>query len=204
MTTEKIRVSASSVMSSVADVRPTPASWRGETPARTADDEDTEVIEEPVYSGILYGVLLRRAFLIGSVAWAAVIPLAAFAASRPDATSLVYGFAAAAYTIGHLICHQLPARSFHLWGAALPVCARCSGIYAAAALAALAFSVRRGPEDTARGIAVARRVLLLALLPTAATVLFEWTTGVMPANWIRALAGVPLGVAVAWAIGMVN
>jgi uncharacterized membrane protein len=156
-----------------------------------------------VYSGILYGVLLRRAFLIGSVVWAAVIPLAAFAASRSDAASLVYGFALAAYTVGHLVCHQLPQRSFHLWGAALPVCARCSGIYVGAALAALVFSVRV-PLDSARGIAAARRVLVLALLPTAATLLFEWTTGETPANGIRALAGVPLGVAVAWAIGMVN
>jgi hypothetical protein len=47
-------------------------------------------------------------------------------------------------------------------------------------------------------------LLLTALVPTAATLVFEWTTGVMPANWIRALAGLPLGVAVAWAIGMVN
>lgn len=27
------------------------------------------------------------------------------------------------------ICHQLPDRSFHLAGKALPVCARCAGIY---------------------------------------------------------------------------
>ena len=27
------------------------------------------------------------------------------------------------------ICHQLPSRSFHLAGQALPVCARCTGIY---------------------------------------------------------------------------
>jgi hypothetical protein len=46
--------------------------------------------------------------------------------------------------------------------------------------------------------------LILALLPTAATLVFEWTTGVTPANWIRALAGFPLGIAVAWAVGMVN
>ena len=87
--------------------------------------------------------------------------------------------------------------------AALPGCARGSGIYFGAALAALIFPLR-APLDTARGIAIARRVLLLALLPPAATLLFEWTTGVMPANWIRALAGLPLGLVVAWAIGMVN
>src|SRR5712671_4666907 len=110
MTTEKIRVSASSVISSVADVRPTPRSWREEAPA------GDECINSPVYSGMLWFVLLRRGFLIGSVIWAASLPLTALAASRPDGTAAVYGFALAAYSVGHLICHQLPVRSFHLWG----------------------------------------------------------------------------------------
>jgi uncharacterized membrane protein len=150
-------------------------------------------------------VLLRRVFLFASVAWAACVPLTAFAASRPDASSLVYGFAVAVYSIGHLICHQLPVRSFHLWGAVLPVCARCSGIYAGAAIASIAMamqSARRGPDEGGR--IEPRVVLLLAIVPTAATLIFEWTTGVTPANWIRAAAGIPLGVAVAWAVGMVN
>jgi uncharacterized membrane protein len=149
---------------------------------------------------------LGRAFLAGSVAWAVMIPLTAFAASRPDAASAVYGFALAVYTVSHVICHQLPARSFHLWGAALPVCARCSGIYFGAAAAAILLAASRFRLRAPRhgGQVEPRFVLLAALIPTAATLVFEWTTGVMPANWIRALAGVPLGVAVAWAIGMVN
>ena len=156
-------------------------------------------------------MLLRRAFLIGSVIWAACLPLTAFAASRPDGTSITYGFALTVYSVGHLICHQLPARSFHLWRAALPVCARCTGIYVGAALAAVALSLpthaRTAHLRAARfgGQARdARAVLLVALVPTAATLVFEWTTGVTPANWIRALAGLPLGIAVAWAVGMVN
>ena len=151
-------------------------------------------------------MLLRRAFLVASVTWAASIPLTAFAASRPDAPSLAYGFAVAVYSIGHLICHQLPIRSFHLWGAALPVCARCSGIYVAAGLASIAMAlqpVRLRTRHDGRPIEP-RLVLLLAFVPTAATLVFEWTTGVTPANWVRALAGIPLGVAVAWAVGMVN
>jgi len=151
-------------------------------------------------------VLLRRVFLFASVTWAASMPLTAFAASRSDAPSLVYGFAVALYGVGHLICHQLPVRTFHLWDAALPVCARCSGIYAGAAIASIAMALQpwrlraghNGPPMEPRV------VLLVALVPTAATLVFEWTTGVMPANWIRAVAGIPLGVAVAWAVGMVN
>ena len=37
---------------------------------------------------------------------------------------------------GHLVCHQMPARSPHLFGAQLPLCWRCTGV----ALGALAFA----------------------------------------------------------------
>ena len=39
--------------------------------------------------------------------------------------------------------------------------------------------------------------MLAAALPTIATLAYEWTTGTMPSNSIRALAGFPLGAAVA-------
>ena len=146
--------------------------------------------------------MLRRACLAGSVVWAAFLPLAAFAASRPNGTSLEYTFALSAYAIGHAICHQLPVRSFHLWGASLPVCARCTGIYVGAAVAAMAAMIR--PNDAPLTVTRSRRWLLVALVPTGITLAYEWTTGVMPANWIRALAGLPLGAVVAWMIGTLN
>ena len=151
-------------------------------------------------------MLLRRAFLGASTAWLAMIPLAAFAASRPSAASSIYGLAVGIYAVGHFVCHQLPARSFHLWGAQLPVCARCTGVYLGAAVTAITLGLSHDLSAEARSAKVerARLVLLVALIPTAATLVFEWTTGVTPANWIRALAGLPLGAAVAWAIGMVN
>jgi len=143
-------------------------------------------------------VLVRRAFLALSTLWAASIPLATFVASRPDASSVTYGFALTVYAIGHVVCHQQPARSFHLWMTSLPVCARCTGIHIGAAVSAIALLRVRVRESNPRA------VLLAAVVPTAATLVFEWTTGVMPSHWVRALAGVPLGVVVAWAIGMVN
>ena len=42
--------------------------------------------------------------------------------------------------------------------------------------------------------------MFVAVVPTAATLVYEWTTGQTPANWIRAAAGVPLGVIVAWIV----
>jgi uncharacterized membrane protein len=101
------------------------------------------------------------------------------------------------YGVGSLICHQRPERSFHLGAAQLPVCARCIGIYAGAAIGAAGtlFTVVR---------AAARwnpRVLLIAgAVPIAATLLIEWGGVADPGNVVRALSGVVAGAAVATAV----
>src|SRR5262249_45229986 len=131
--------------------------------------------------------------------------LAAFLASanRHEAPSIAgWVFPAAVYAIGAAICHQLPERSFHLAAAQLPVCARCAGIYLGAALAAIAavapWRVGGGTIRLVGGRA--RATLTMAVLPTAATLVFEWVTGSRPTNTIRFLAGLPLGAAVAWIV----
>jgi len=140
---------------------------------------------------------LRRAFVAATIAWALVLPLATWAAGRPHASNAPYVFALAVYGLASAVCHQLPPRSFYLWSTKMPVCARCAGIYGggalAAALAPLASRLRTAQP--------ALRVALMAsAAPTAATLLFEWTTGVMPAGWVRALAGAPMGAAIVWTV----
>jgi len=134
----------------------------------------------------------RRAFIVAAIAWAAALPLAAWIAARPGASPL-YALAVGVYAAGSIVCHQLPGRSFHLWGVQLPVCARCTGIYLGGAVAAMTTLDSRAQPN-------ARRILLVAALPTAATLIYEWTTAQTPANAIRALAGLPLGAAVAWVV----
>src|SRR6266545_2398224 len=115
MMTEKIRVNASSVMSNVPDTRLTPARCR-------ADGRST-VTGVSVPFGVrpsLSATVLRRAFVLASVVWAVLLPVAAYAASRSPGSSLVYGSVAVVYAIGSIVCHQLPARSIHLWGAQMP------------------------------------------------------------------------------------
>jgi uncharacterized membrane protein len=146
-------------------------------------------------------VALRRAFIGASIAWAAALPLATFASSRLGVSSVVYSLAFAVYAIGSLVCHQLPERSFHLWSRQMPVCARCTGIYAGAALAAIAWSMRRDAAPSGpRNDHDARVVLLAAIVPSIATLVFEWSIGRTPSNTIRALAGLPLGAAVSWIV----
>ena len=81
--------------------------------------------------------LLRRAFIAASVTWAAALPTSVYAGTRAHVPSLVAVLVAGVYAFGSIVCHQLPERSFHLWGAQMPVCARCTGIYVGAALASL-------------------------------------------------------------------
>ena len=89
----------------------------------------------------------------------------------------------------------------------MPVCARCTGIYAGAAIAALAlpFVARLTPSrlrsPAKRGaLHWARTLFIVSIVPAAATLGYEWTTGNTPANWIRALSGLPIGVVVAWIV----
>ena len=181
---------------------------------------------------------LHIAFVSAAAAWAALIVVAPFLASRAHASTFGAALTIAVYAVGRAVCHQLPERSFYLWTAQMPVCARCTGIYFGAAVMAVAAAaarleprlaplkrrlaplkrrlapLKRRPtyatvpaanrsyvghrfSGAVRG---ARLILAVAALPSAATLVFEWTTGVTPSNWIRFAAGVPIGVAVAWLV----
>ena len=135
---------------------------------------------------------LRSMFLLTSIGWATILPLTTWVASRAHAPAPMYAAAAAVYGLGALICHQLRARSFHLWTSQMPVCARCLGIYVGAAIASLiatAWTTRDAPRVT-------RVAILAAVTPAALTLVYEWWSGQMPANWIRAVSGVPIGAMV--------
>ena len=152
-----------------------------------------------------YDPIIRRAFLAGVVLWAAVLlcaPALVGAASR--SVSL---FTVVIYTGCSAICHQRPERSFQLFGHQMPVCARCTGIYVGAALAAIVvvLAVYGAPTPTQKrhhreGGPPAWMVALASTLPSLATLIYEWTTGDMPSNWTRAAAGLPMGAVVSWLV----
>jgi uncharacterized membrane protein len=102
--------------------------------------------------------------------------------------------AGALYAIGSFICHQRPERSFHLVAAQLPVCARCTGIYAGAAfgasVAAISTRVRTLAAD-----ASPRALLVAGAVPTVLTLALEWSGLWTGSNAARAAAGLPLGIA---------
>lgn len=130
---------------------------------------------------------------LASVAWVAVIlaaPLLPGAIGGP------------VYMFGAMVCHQIAERSFQVDGAQLPVCARCLGIYAGVAAGALLYVGRAisGPPREADRVRATREkaTLLIAALPTILTVVLEWAGLWSPSNVTRAIAGAPLGAAVAF------
>jgi uncharacterized membrane protein len=111
--------------------------------------------------------------------------------------------AAGVYVVGQRLCHQRPDRSFAWQGRAMPVCARCMGLYAAVPLGACLAAIGRPRLRSAarrRGELSARAMLVAAAVPTIATVGLEVVAGVPITNAVRATTAVPLGATVAWIV----
>jgi len=134
---------------------------------------------------------LGRSFAAAALVWAALLPLATYAASRTHLDAMTASFTVVVYAVGALVCHQLPARSFHVWGAQMPVCARCTGIYFGAALGAVIALARLAEVPWVR--TRPQSIAVIAVVPAAATLVFEWTTGVTPSNAVRFASGLWLG-----------
>ena len=147
------------------------------------------------------------AVALAACAWAAGL-WAAPVAARPGAPRWAQVAGAVAYVAGGALCHQRPERAFRVGGRPLPVCARCTGLYAAAPaglVLALACRPRRREAATrTRPAARATRAwLVAACLPTAASVALEAAGLAAPGPAWRAVSAVPLGMLVAWLAGAV-
>lgn len=155
--------------------------------------------------------------------WALLLLSAPFLASGA-AGQAGLAVSALAYLSGSVICHQQPARSFHLASAQLPVCARCTGLYLAGAagiVGGLLWRVTRAPSSPLEAGSGAgplpganapahagtrarlhlpahvswRTVLILASLPIGVTVALEWAGAWAASNAVRAATGLPAGCA---------
>jgi uncharacterized membrane protein len=138
--------------------------------------------------------MLSRLLAAAAVVWLAAILLAplAIASDRPVLSVGAVGF----YAAGARICHQRPDRCFWIHGRPMPVCARCSGLYAGAAFAAPLALVWAAQLSGRR----ARTVAAAAALPTLITWCLEVAGLTHPSNTVRLIAGLPLGFAAAWLV----
>jgi uncharacterized membrane protein len=138
--------------------------------------------------------VIVRALVVAGVVWLAAILLAPLAiASSPGVVS--FG-AACTYAAGSRVCHQRPDRCFSIQGRPMPVCARCTGIYAGAAVAGPLGLLLASGWSSRR----ARLALALAALPTLIAWSIEYAGLAHPSNAMRAVFGLPLGFVVAWLV----
>jgi len=142
-------------------------------------------------------------FAAVAMLWAMALPAAAFARARPSTPWAGRVASAAVYVAGAVVCHQRAERSFALAGVALPVCARCTGIYTAAAAAAASLLTRSRRRSSSRSGLISghtRALACLAVSPTALTVAYEWSSARATSNIVRLLAGMPIGLLVGWLV----
>jgi uncharacterized membrane protein len=106
------------------------------------------------------------------------------------------------HLVGYAICHQIPARTFHIDGVALPLCARCTGIYLGALMGLTGLTVM----GRYRYIAMPPTALLITLIGFIGIMGFDGLNSYMtffpnaphlyePQNWLRLTTGTFNGLA---------
>lgn len=143
---------------------------------------------------------------LGAGGWALLLFLVPYAAAEPGGSDARGIVAAAVDAVGRTVCHQRPPRSFHIGGSQVPVCARCAGLYWAVPFGFAAAWRRRphgrGAASTGVHLSRVRGVLIVSTFPTLATIGIEWLNLAQLSNAVRAVAAIPLGLALAWVVGL--
>ena len=89
------------------------------------------------------------------------------------------------FALGSFICHQAPERSFHIAGAQLPLCIRCTMLLLGAVGAAIYIGSRRWLPSTKLSFALA--------LPMAAEIILNVSGLIQVGNAVRAVTGFLFG-----------
>lgn len=129
------------------------------------------------------------------------------------AASDTAAFAAAwTYRAGAMLCHQQTGRSFAVRGVQLPVCARCTGLYAGGAVGAVLawfglLAARRRAQVLRLSLDRWRAITVACAIPMIAVWAAEHGLGVSVNNVVRFATALPPGAAVAvivtcWAGGV--
>lgn len=88
---------------------------------------------------------MQSPFLQKVIRW--IVPLAALTVFAAWMYIAPPGFFGKADAIGYAVCHRIGERSFHIGEMQLPLCARCSGTFSAAAITMLFLAVVSGKRS---------------------------------------------------------
>jgi uncharacterized membrane protein len=99
--------------------------------------------------------------------------------------------------VGYGICHQMPARSLHFGGRALPVCARDTGIFIGFAVCFIALAVAYRGKSPSYPSWPKMAVLAAFILPTAVDAVTSYAGWRVSSNALRLVTGSLAGTAVA-------
>ncbi len=139
----------------------------------------------------------RRFWLGGLVSLAVGLLTYSWLANTPA------GLLGKADALGYAVCHRIDLRSFHLGDRAVPLCARCTGMYLGAVLGLLfQFSRgrRRGGFPPGR-VSLALGGLALAFVLDGVNSYLHFFPGAPvlyePQNWLRLATGMGMGVGIA-------
>ncbi len=111
------------------------------------------------------------------------------------------GLLGKADAVGYAVCHRIDVRSFHIGERAMPLCARCSGLFLGAFLG-LAYQIAQGRRGKMPPLLVGILFGILALAWAFDGVnSFLMLTPLMPAfyqtqNWTRLATGTGMGLAI--------
>ena len=139
------------------------------------------------------------------------VPLAAIVAFAIWFTIAPPGLLGKADAVGYAICHRIDERSFHIDDRQLPLCARCTGEFNAAALSLLFFAIVSPRKSAMPGWKLGAPLLLFFLAfgidgtnsylyllkQTADTALNNIPNLYIPNNTLRLFTGSGMGIALA-------
>ena len=125
---------------------------------------------------------------------------AILSASLACTAAIAHGASMRWRVLFRLFCHGIPERCLYLWGVPMPICARCTAIYAGLILSFVVFLILPRMRES-----VARIVLYAALVPMAVDGLTQLAGLRLSTNPLRLetglLAGVAFGV---WALSAIE
>jgi uncharacterized membrane protein len=129
----------------------------------------------------------------------AAIPLAILSAAVATTWAIAHGASMSWRVVFRVMCHGIPSRCLTIWNVPMPICARCTAIYAGLFAGLLLFlMIRKGSERWFRWVAIVAATPLLIDGVTQATGLRESTNPLRLATGL--LAGFFFGMWVLCAI----